>query len=374
MDDIICVSHQPKHWMDTLQMTYRLRDVGQPTKFLGSNIKRWSYINAEGVTNMCWAMGSETYVKEACKIADEQMKRHSLQYPSTRRHGANSPFSSSTYRPELDATNFCSPDLINVYQTMLGVLRWIIELGRIDILHEVSLLSQYLVQPREGHLSQACNVFRYLKNRYNKGYLVMDPEKWHIEWSGGADEMHPRQRAIYLKEQYPDAEQAYPPDMPEPLGESVFITCFVDADHAGNRVTRRSHTGIIIYVNSAPIMWYSKRQNTVESSTFGSELIAMKQATDMIESLFYKLRMFGVPIEGECRVLGDNEGVVKAGSNPDARLSKKHNSIAYHRIRECVASGLILIYYEKGESNLADLLTKSLPVERRVKLLKGIMN
>ena len=202
----------------------------------------------------------------------------------------------------------------------------------------------------------------------------MDPEKWHIEWTGGAGEMHPRQRAVYLKEQYPDAEQTYPPDMPEPLGESVFITCFVDADHAGNRVTRRSHTGIIIYVNSAPIMWYSKRQNTVESSTFGSELIAMKQATDMIESLFYKLRMFGVPIEGECRVLGDNEGVVKAGSNPDARLSKKHNSIAYHRIRECVASGLILIYYEKGESNLADLLTKSLPVERRVKLLKGIMN
>ena len=64
--------------------------------------------------------------------------------------------------------------------------------------------------------------------------------------------------------------------MLEPLGGSVFITCFVDADHAGNRVTQRSHTDIIIYVNSAPIMWYSKRQNTVESSTFGSELIAMK--------------------------------------------------------------------------------------------------
>ena len=100
----------------------------------------------------------------------------------------------------------------------------------------------------------------------------------------------------------------------------------------------------------------------------------MKQAADMIEALFYKLRMFGVPFEGECRVLGDNEGVVKAGSNPDARLSKKHNSVAFHQIRECVASGMILIYHEKGESNLADILTKSLPVERRTTLLKGIMN
>ena len=80
-----------------------------------------------------------------------------------------------------------------------------------------------------------------------------------------------------------------------------------------------------------------------------------------------------MPIEGECRVLCCNEGVVKAGGNPDARLSKKHNSIAFYRIRECVASQMILVYHEKGESNLADLLTKSLPVERRVTLLKGIM-
>ena len=64
----------------------------------------------------------------------------------------------------------------------------------------------------------------------------------------------------------------------------------------------------------------------------------MKQATNMIEALFYKLRMFGIPIEGECRILCDNEGVVKANGNPETRLSKKQNSIAFHRIRECVAS------------------------------------
>ena len=100
----------------------------------------------------------------------------------------------------------------------------------------------------------------------------------------------------------------------------------------------------------------------------------MKQATDMIEASFYKLKMFGVPIEGECRVLGDNEEVMKAGSNPDARLSKKHNSIAFHRIREYVASGMMIIYHEKGESDFSDLITKSLPIERRIDLLKGIKN
>ena len=213
------------------------------------------------------------------------------------------------------------------------------------------------------------NIFRYLKPRHSKGYIVMDPVKWDIDWVGGPDDMHPRRRAEYMSELYPDAKQVLPYDMPTALGKPVNITCFVDADHAGNKVTRRSHSGIIIYVINAPIIWYSKRQNTVESSIFGSEIVAMKQAADMIEALIYKLRMFGVPIDSEARVLCDNETVVKIGSNPDARLTKKHNSIAFHRIRECVASKMILTYHDRGDSNLADILTKALLVEQRVRLL-----
>ena len=89
---------------------------------------------------------------------------------------------------------------------MIGVLRWIVELGRIDIQHETSLLSQYLVQPREGHLSQACNMFWYFKTRHNKGYIVMDPMKWDINWMGGPNEIYPRRWAEYMSELYPDAK------------------------------------------------------------------------------------------------------------------------------------------------------------------------
>jgi len=90
--------------------------------------------------------------------------------------------------------------------------------------------------------------------------------------------------------------------MPEPLGLPVEISCFVDADHAGNLLTRRSQSGVLIFLNRAPIVWYSKRQNTVESSTFGSEFVAM-DSTDLIVSLHYKLRMFGVPLTGAANVL-----------------------------------------------------------------------
>jgi hypothetical protein len=106
------------------------------------------------------------------------------------------------------------------------------------------------------------------------------------------------------------------------------LPLLVDANHAGNVITRRSHTGIIIYVQNAPIIWFSKRQNMVESSSFGSEFVALRTAKeDMIVALRYKLRMFGVPIDGPANVFCDNNDVVKNTTIPESMLAKKHNAI-----------------------------------------------
>ena len=105
------------------------------------------------------------------------------------------------------------------------------------------------------------------------------------------------------------------------------VSCFVDADHAGCRITRRSHTGILIFCNRSPILWFSKRQTTVESSTFGSEIVAMRIAVEMIEGLRHKLRMMGVPVDGPADVFCDNESVVKNTSRPESPLKKKHQAV-----------------------------------------------
>ncbi len=172
---------------------------------------------------------------------------------------------------------------------------------------------------------------------------------------------------------YRDAREAIPPNAPEPRGNSILISCFVDADHAGNRVTRRSHTGILIFCNRAPIVWFSKRQNTVETSSFSSEFIAARIAVELVEALHYKLRMFGIPIEGAANMYCDNGGVVANSTKPESTLKKKHNAIAYHRVREAVASGTIRVAKEDGKTNLADLLTKCLPGPRLKALCANIL-
>ena len=156
-------------------------------------------------------------------------------------------------------------------------------------------------------------------------------------------------------------KEAIPPNISKPCGNSISTYCFVDSNHAGNKVTRRSQTGILIFVNKALIIAFSKRQNNVETSTFGSEFTALKNAVELVEAIRYKLRMFGVPIEGPTNVLCDNELMYNNVSTPESVLKKKHHRIAYHLCREAVAVSAIRIAKEPTATNLSDLFTNMLP-------------
>jgi hypothetical protein len=157
--------------------------------------------------------------------------------------------------------------------------------------------------------------------------------------------------------------EVIPSDAPEPLGEPVQTNMFCDASHATDLVTRRSMTGIIFFLNGTPINWYSRRQNTIESSTFGSEFVALKIASEMNDALQYKLRMFGIPVDSPTNAFCDNKSVVTNVSNPESTLTKKHNSIAYHKVREYVAMKTLHVCHEPGKMNCSDRLTKFLSYE-----------
>ena len=223
------------------------------------------------------------------------------------------------------------------------------------------MLSAYQASPRQGHLEQAYHIFAYLKNK-PKLTLYFDPSLPNLEpsWAIG-------DKAETFTQQYRDAKEQIPPKhmMPKPRGRSVTTTAFVDSSHAANKITRRSHTGFLIFINRAPIIWYSKRQNTVESSTFSSEFIALKACTESITALRYKLRMFGVPVDDSTKVLCDNESVVRNSSKLESVLNKKHCALAYHAVRWAVAASIISVGWIPTDYNIADAFTKRLTAIKR---------
>ena len=174
------------------------------------------------------------------------------------------------------------------------------------------------------------------------------------------------------KEMYPDAQEELPPDMPEPRGKPVRISGYFDADHAGCLQTRRSTTGIIMFLNGTPVKWFSKRQSTIESSTYGSEIVAGQIAVEFAIEMRYKLRMLGVRVEGSCILYGDNNSMILNTTTPSSMIKKKHNSIAYHRVREGVAAGIVDIVHVESVNNLADILTRPLGPQEYYRLMAKV--
>ena len=126
-------------------------------------------------------------------------------------------------------------------------------------------------------------------------------------------------------------------------------------------------------LNNTPIRWVYKRQKTVESSTYRSELVAACIATELILELRYTLRMLGVPLDGPALMLGDNMSVVLNTTVPSSALKKKHLGIGYHRVREAIAAKILRFAHVRSEDNLADILTKPLANPSFHALVKPIL-
>jgi hypothetical protein len=172
---------------------------------------------------------------------------------------------------------------------------------------------------------------------------------------------------------YGDIEEELPHNAPSPLGLEFVMRVYVDADHAGEQLTRRSRTGFLVFLNMAPIYWLSKKQNGVETSSFGSEFVAMKQCCEYVRGLRYKLRMMGIPVGDPTFIHGDNKSVLYNTSLPESTLKKKMMSTAYHFVREGVAKDEWRTTYVKSTENPSDVLTKTQSGPERIKKVQMFM-
>jgi hypothetical protein len=137
VDNILIIAHKPMPIMATIQKAYRLKDE----------------------TRQVWSMNCIQYLREAIKNVESELAKSNY----VLRGKPNTPMQTG-YRPELDVSPILGSEQANYYQSLIGVLSWAVELGRIDIYIDVALLSSYLAQPRVGHLEQVFHIFSYLKH------------------------------------------------------------------------------------------------------------------------------------------------------------------------------------------------------------------
>jgi hypothetical protein len=239
-----------------------------PDDYLGTKIRETS-LKTGGTA--C-GQSSSHYVNNAVNSVEAWLQQRDMKFPAR----SQTPMMSN-YRPELDVSPELDAEDGNFYQSLIGVLRWAVEIGRIDITTEVSMLASQMAMPREGHMLAVLRVFAYLKAKHNSR-LVFDPTYPKIKHDSFKDN-------IDWTIAYGEIKEAISPDAPQPRGKAVVLQMYVDSDHAGDQLTRRSRSGFVQYVNSAPILWYSKKQGSIETSTFGSEFVALSTAVAVNRAL-----------------------------------------------------------------------------------------
>ncbi len=346
-DDILAIMENPEDFIrhELCRVFVVKKDsIGEPKQYLGNKVSFVTLDNGQSA----WCFSSSQYIQNAVKNVQDHLAQEGKSLPKK----VKAPWTPN-YRPETDTTPELKPKDASYYQSLIGTLRWICELGRVDLTMETSAMASMMAMPRQGHLEQLYHMFAFLNTKHN-GCMVFDPTVPDIDES------------LFVKEDwsatpYGVHKEALPDNAPEPLGIEFTMRAFVDADHAGEILTRRSRTGFIVYLNSAPIFWFSKRQGSCETSSFGSEFVAMKSCCEYIRGLRYKLRMMGIPVVMPTFIFGDNKSVLVNCSVPHSSLNKKSSSVAFHFVREGVANDEWRVAYIDTNNNPSDILTKSLP-------------
>jgi hypothetical protein len=336
VDDLAIAMKNPKEFVDILETQYKFKTKGTgPIVFhLGMDFFRDE---------------DNTLCLSSTKYIEKLMMNYERMFGQQPKQNVSSPIEKGDH-PETDSSELLDTKGVQMYQSMIGALQWMVTIGRLDITTAVMTMSGFRAAPRIGHLERVKRIYGYLSKMRRSAIRVRTDEP---DYSDLPEMEHDWSRSVYG-----EISELVPKDAPDPLGKAVTLTHYVDANLMHDIVTGRSVTGILHMINKMPLDWYSKKQATVETATYGSEFVAARICVEQVIDLRNTLRYLGVPIRSKSYMFGDNKSVVDSSMQVYAKLHKRHNMLSFHRVREAIASGMIGFYYIPGDINPADILSK----------------
>ena len=334
VDDLLIACDCDSDFIHTLKKKHNLKIKGEgPLKYhLGCDY----HMDPDG-----------TLVAQPKKYISKILDSFHQMFPAESLPQVKSPLDKNDH-PELDNSELASKDLITKFMCMVGQLQWAVTLGRYDILAHVMSMSRFRLAPKVGHIERMKRIYGYLSStkHYALRFRTDEPNYMHLP-----DLEYDCTRI------YGGVLEEIPKDASEPLGKSVTTTTFLDANLLHYLIAGRSVTAVLHFFNLTPGDWYSKRQATVENATYGSEFVAAKTATEQIIDIRQTLRYLGVPIKSKAYMFGDNKSVVTSSTVPHSLLSKRHNILSYHRVREAIAAKILVFHWCDSSQNKSDILS-----------------
>jgi hypothetical protein len=351
VDDLAIIAHDPKEITDILVNKYKfkLKGTGPITYHLGMDVYR------DNTGTLC--ISPKKYIEKMIASYEQFFgSKPSQKYSSPLEKGDHPEFDTSDYLDDTETQRF---------QSLIGAMQWAISIGRFDIITAVMTLSSFRAMPRQGHMDRAKRIYGYLAKMKDAVIRIRVDEP---DLSGLAEQDFDWSNSVYG-----DVKEIIASDKPEALGNCVTLVHYYDANLYHDLTTGRSVTGVLHLFNKTPIEWYSKKQATVETATYGSEFIAARTCVDQIIDLRTYLRYLGVPIREYSYVFGDNKTVVDGATIPHAKLHKRHNALSFHRVREAMASRFMKMFHIPGEYNPADILSKHWGYRQVWSMLQAIL-
>jgi hypothetical protein len=262
VDDLCLGMLDPKAFTDTLQKKYnfKLKGTGPIDFHLGQSFS--------------WNDDGEMEISVKCYV--DKMIDTYVQLYGEKPRKASSPLEQNNH-PEMDDSPFLGQDETQQFQSLIGAMQWAVLIGRLDIATAVMSLSSFRAMPRRGHLEKAKRIYGYLRNMKEARIRVLTNEP---DYSDYQDPEYDWSSSVYG-----DVKEIIPMDIPEPKGKYVTLSHYFDANLYHDMVTGRSVTAILHFLNQTPMDWYSKKQATVETATFGSEFITARTTIDQIVDL-----------------------------------------------------------------------------------------
>ncbi|XP_027340865.1 uncharacterized protein LOC113854179 [Abrus precatorius] len=210
-----------------------------------------------------------------------------------------------------------------VYRKMVGSLRYLCH-TRPDLNHSVGLISRFMQEPKQSHMTAAKRILRYLRGTTEFGILF------------SRNTNH----------------------------EDMKLIGFSDSDWCGDKGDRKSTAGYIFFIEGAPISWSSKKEPVVALSSSEAEYIAAAEAACQAAWLEKLMNELKIKLKSKTTLMVDNKSAIDLAKNPICHGKSKHIKTRFHFLRDQVNQGKLNVDFCKLEFQLADIFTKALKYER----------